>query len=138
LDIPPTAWFIVAALAHFTLVLTHGVSGQRSFVSPLRRERLFPSRQWGDEDMTWRIFAVVWHMGTAAFGSCGGVLLLLAMGVLEGNSLPLFISALHATFLVLAVFIVGPRLLYVLRRPFAITVVICLTTVCVASWLGTR
>jgi hypothetical protein len=138
LDIPTTSWFIVAALADFTLVFTHGVSGQRGFVLPLRRERLFPSRQWGDEDMTWRIFAATWHLVTAVFVSCGVVLLLLAMGVLRGNSLPLFISALHATFIVLAVSIVGPRVLVTLRRPFAITVVISLVTVCVASWLGTR
>jgi hypothetical protein len=138
LDIPSTSWLIVAALADFTLVFTHGFSGQRAFVSPLRRERLFPSRQWGDEDMSWRIFAATWHLVTAVFLCCGVVLLLLAMGVLEGNSLPFFLGAVHAVFLVVAVGIVGPRLLGLLRRPFAITVIISLVTVCVASWLGTR
>ena len=138
MEISPTTWFIAAAMAAFTLALLHGVVGQRTFVSPLGRERLFPTRPWGDEDMTWRIFAITWHMVTAVFVSCGVVLLLRAMGVIEGNSLPFFISSLYAAFIVLAVSIVGPRVLVTLRRPYAITVAICLVTVCVASWLGTR
>lgn len=136
--IPPTAWFIVAALAAFTLTYSHGVSGQRAFVSPLRREKLYPSLQWGDGDMTSRIFAVTWHMVTVVFASSGVVLLLLAASALEGNSLPLLISGLYAAFVLLAFALVAPRALVTLRRPFALTVVISLVTVCVASWLGTR
>ncbi len=138
MDIPPASWFLVGALADLTLVVTHGVSGQHGFVAPLRRQRLFPSRQWGDADMTWRIFAVTWHLVTAVFGCCGIVLLLLALGVVDGHSLPLFIGGLHATLLVATIFLVGPRLLTLVRRPFAMTVVASLVTVCVASWLGTR
>jgi hypothetical protein len=136
--VPPSACFIVAALASLVLGIMHGVSGQRSFVSPLRRERLYPSPQWGDEDMTGRIFAITWHMVTAVFASCSVVLLLLAMDVLQGDLLPLFISALYAAFIVLAIVIVGPRTRSTVRRPYALVVAISLTTVCVGSWLGTQ
>lgn len=138
LNVPPTAWFLVAALAAFTLAYSHGVNGQRAFVAPLRRERLYPSPQWGDEDMTSRIFAVTWHMVTVVFVACGVALLLLAAGVVEGKTLPLLVSALHATFIVLAFAIVGPRALATLRRPYALRVLFSLVTVCVASWLGAR
>jgi hypothetical protein len=137
-NIPPFAWFIVAALADFTLVFTHGVVGHPAFLMRLTRDRLFPTRSWGDEDMGWRVFAVSWHIGTAVFGFSGVALLLLATGVLEGHSLPLFISALHGAFFLLGVSIMGPRLLAALRRPIPISVAICFPTVCVASWLGTR
>jgi purine-cytosine permease-like protein len=68
----------------------------------------------------------------------GGALLLFASSVLEGHALPLFISALHAAFLVMAVAFVGPRLLQALRRPVPLMACICLVVVCVASLLGTR
>ena len=138
MDIPPTAWFILAALADFVLAIAHGVGGQGSFVSPLRRERLYPSPQWGDEDMTGRIFAVTWHIVTVVFVASGVVLMTLAIGLIEGGFLPSFISALHATFIVLAFAIVGSRALYTLRRPWALMVVVSLVTVTVATWLGTR
>src|SRR5687768_12089420 len=69
MNIPPVVWFLVASLASFTLSFMHGVNGQRSFVSPLSHTALFPTSQWGDEDMSRRIFAVTWHMVTLAFGS---------------------------------------------------------------------
>jgi hypothetical protein len=131
-------WFFVAALASFVLLCTHGLAGQRSFVSPLRRERLYPSPQWGDADMTWRIFAATWHMISVVFGVSAVVLLLMGLGALEGRSLPYAISALYATFIGLALFVVGPRMPYMMRRPFALMVVTCLVTVCAGSWLGAR
>jgi hypothetical protein len=136
--IPPTACFLVAALAAFALAFAHGVNGQHTFVSPLRRERLFATWPWGDEDMTWRIFATTWHLGTAVFACSGIALLLLAVGVLEGNAWPYFVAALHAALLALSVCFLWPRLLQVIRRPYAIMVVTCLVSVCVGSWLGTR
>jgi hypothetical protein len=137
-NLPPAIWFLAAALASFLLAFLHGVNGQRSFVAPLSRTPLSPSPQWGDEDMTRRVFTVTWHMVTLAFGSCGVVLLLLAMAVLEGSLLPRFITGLHAAFIVLAIAVVGPRVLYTLRRPYGVAVFVSLLTVCLASWLGTR
>jgi hypothetical protein len=104
----------------------------------LRRERLFPTRSWGDEDISWRVFAVTWHIGTAGFGFSNVALVLLATSVLKGHSLPLFISALHGAFFVLGLCVMGPRLLAALRRPIPISVAICFPTVCVAAWLGAR
>jgi hypothetical protein len=34
MDISPAAWFVVAALADFTLVFTHGVVGHPAFLCP--------------------------------------------------------------------------------------------------------
>jgi hypothetical protein len=137
-DIPPTACFLLAALAAFTLAFAHGVNGQCTFVSPLRRERLFPTWPWGDEDMTWRIVATTWHLGTAVFACSGITLLLLALGVLESNAWPCFVAALHGALLALSVCILRPRLLQTMRRPYALMVVTCVVSVCVGSWLGTR
>ena len=65
-------------------------------------------------------------------------LLLQGAGVVEGNSLPFGISGLHATFFVVALAILGKRVWPAFRRPIPITFGLCMTTVCVASWLGTR
>jgi hypothetical protein len=137
LDISPTSWFIVAALADFALGFGHGVLGQRGVVSQLTPARLFPS-PWGDEDINRGLLSLIWHFVTAAFVFSGGALLLLAWGVLECQALPLVISALHAAFLVIAVAFLGPRLLQALRRPVPLLACICLIVVGVASLLGTR
>ncbi|MBI3537925.1 MAG: hypothetical protein HY070_10240 [Chloroflexi bacterium] len=131
-------YFLLATVADFTAVIVHGIIGHRVLMSPLTRDRLFPTRAFGDEDMSWRIFAVTWHVVTAAYASSGVALLLLALGLLHGTSLPLSLSAMHATFLIVGVSIVGRRLLSALRRPIPIMFAICMTTVCVAGWLGTR
>jgi hypothetical protein len=137
LTIPPTSWFIVAALADFAAAIGHGVLGQRGVVSRLTPGGLFSS-SWGDEDMNRRLLSFIWHFATAAFLFSGVALLLLALGVLEGRALPLFISVLHAAFFVLAVAFVGPRLLQTLRRPVPLLACLCLMVVCVVSLLGTR
>jgi hypothetical protein len=134
LDIPPTAWFIVAALADFAAAFGHGVFGQRGVVSQLTPARLFPS-PWGDEDMSRRLLSFIWHSVTAAFALSGVALLLLAGGVLEGQALPLFLSALHAAILVIAVAFLGPRLPQALRRPVPLMACLCLMVVCVVGLL---
>ena len=137
MDLQPTTWFIVAALADFIAGIGHGVLGQRGVVSLLATARLFPS-PWGDEDMSRRLLSFIWHFITAIFALSGVALLLLAAGVLEGHALPLFLSALHSAFLVIAVAYLGPRLLQALRLPVPLLACICLMVVCVASLAGTR
>jgi hypothetical protein len=136
LESSPQAYFLIAAVADFTAVIVHGIIGHRALMSPLTRDRLFPTHAFGDEDMSWRILAVTWHVVTAAYASSGVALLLLALGLLHGTSLPLCLSAMHAAFLLVGVSIVGRRLLSAFRRPIPITFAICMTTVSVAGWLG--
>lgn len=136
--LPSSLWFGVAALGSFVLAYAHGVCGQRAFVAPLRRERLYPSAQWGDEDMTSRIFAVSWHMVTVVFVGSGIALLLLALGRIDGTWLPRSISVLSASFLVVGFVFIGPRSPVTLRRPFALMVLLSQLAVCIGSWLGTR
>lgn len=131
-----SVWLMIAAMADFTGVLVHGLIGHRVMMSPLTEESLFPTRDFGDRDMSWRIFAVTWHVVTAAFACCGIALLLLAMGVLQRGSLPLVISAMHASFVVVALTVLGGRVLPAFRRPIPITFGVCMTTVCLASWLS--
>ncbi len=106
-------------------------------VAQLTPARLFPSA-WGDEDMSRRLLAFIWHFTTVAFLFSGVALLLLAGGVLQGPALPWFLSALHAAFLVIAFAFLGPRLLQALRRPVPLLACICLAVACLASLLGTR
>lgn len=138
MDNPSGAYFHLAAVADFTIVIVHGIIGHRTLMSPLTRDRLFPTRAFGDEDMSWRILAVSWHLVTAAFASSGVALLLLALNLLHGTSLPLVLAATHASFLLVALSIVGSRLLPAFRRPIPIAFAMCMTTVSVAAWLGTR
>ncbi len=129
-------YFLIASVADFTAVIVHGILGHRALMSPLARERLFPTPAFGDEDMSWRILAVAWHVVTAVFASSGIALLLLALGLSHGTSLPLFLSVMHAAFLFVGVSVLGPRALAAFRRPIPITFAICMTTVSVATWLG--
>lgn len=110
------AYFLIAAVADFTAVIVHGIIGHKVLMSRLTRDRLFPTHAFGDEDMTWRILVVTWHVITAAFASSGVALLLLALSLLHGTSLPLCLSAMHAAFLLVGVSIVGRRLLSAFRR----------------------
>jgi len=129
-------YFLIASVADFTAVLVHGILGHRALMSPLTREHLFPTNAFGDEDMSWRIYAVTWHVVTTVLASSGGALLLLALDLLHGASLPLFLSVMHAGFLFVGVLILGPRALSAFRRPIPITFAICMITVSVAAWLG--
>lgn len=136
MDLSPTTCFLIAGLADLAAGVGHGVLGQRGVVSQLAADRLFPS-PWGDADASRRLLAFIWHFVTAIFVFCGGALLLLALGVLEGRALPLFVSTLHATFLVIAGGCLGPRLLQTLRRPVPFLACLCLAIVSAAGWLGT-
>jgi hypothetical protein len=136
-DIPPTTWLVVAALADHAAGHGHGALGQRDVVARLDSARLSPS-PWGDGDMNRRLLSFVWHFVTAVFLCSSGALLLLALGVLEGRALPLFLAALHAAFLALALAFLGPRVLQALRRPVPMAACVCLVVVCVAGLLGAR
>jgi hypothetical protein len=138
LDNPSRVYFLLAAVADFTAVVVHGIVGHRALMSPLTRDRLFPTRAFGDEDMSWRILVVAWHFVTAVFACSGVALLLLALNLLHGTSLPLFLAGTHVAFLLVALSIVGRRFLSAFRRPIPIAFAICMMTVCVAAWLGTR
>lgn len=137
MDISPPTWFAVAAAADLAAGIGHGVLGQRGVVSRLTPAGLSPC-PWGDEDMTRRLLALVWHFVTAAFVFSGLALLLLAGGGIEGPALPRFISALHAAFLVIAGAALGRRLPRAVRRPVPAVACVCLTVVSVASLLGSR
>ncbi len=131
-------FFLVAGAADLTGVVVHGILGHRIVLTPLTRDRLFATRAFGDEDMTRRIFAVSWHVVTAAFGSSAVAFLLLATGRLQGTALPLVLSAMHATFLAVGLSLVGRRAAAAFRRPIPITFATCMTTACVSGWMGTR
>ena len=120
--------YILAALANFTGVYAHGVVGHRAVVSPLR-QRLFATGTFGDEDMTYRIHLVSWHVVTTVFGGSGVAWLLMAAGILHGPELPRFLGALHLGFILVAAVVVRGRLPTAMRRPVPIAFGVCMSTV---------
>ena len=128
--------FWVAALADFTGVIVHGILGHRILFSPLGRDRLFATSAFGDEEMTRRILLVAFHLVTAVFACSGIAFVLLALGRVEGTATARFIGAMHLSFAVTAVGIVGERALAAFRRPIPIAFGSVMTTVGVLGWLG--
>jgi hypothetical protein len=129
-------FFLVAALADLMAAAVHGYIGHRLIITPLTRERLFSTRAFGDADMTRRVLLVTWHAVTAAFASCALMMFLWAFGTMTSESGPLFVSAMHASFLVIGLTVVGRRLSGLLRRPIPVAFVTGMTTVGLMGWLG--
>lgn len=130
--------FLVAALADVTAVVVHGYVGHRLIVSRLTRERLFSTREFGDADMSRRVLVVTWHAVTAAFACSALAMALWAFGTGTGRSGPLFVSAMHASFLVVGLVVMGRGISGLLRRPKPIPIgfVTCMTTVVLMGLLG--
>lgn len=130
-------YFLVATLAGFTAGIVHGVIVYRIIMTPLTPDRLFPTHSFGDADMTRRIMVVTWHLPTAVAALSGVVLTLLAFGVVTTVSVALFISAVHASFILVGLWVARGRFGQVLR-PIPITFFASHTTVCLMAWLGSR
>jgi hypothetical protein len=125
--------FLLGALGGFTGVFVHGVLGYRAVVAPIA---LFPTKAFGDEDMTRRILLVGWHLITLFFGLSGAAFLLLALGALEGTALPRFLGSVFAAFALCAFALVGARLPAALKRPIPIAFSSVMATVALVGWLG--
>lgn len=130
-------YFLLAALADFTAVVMHGIVGHRAIITPLTRDRLFATRAFGDTDMSRRILVVTWHIVTAAFAFAAVVLSLLSFGLVTGAAVPRFLAAMHASFLLVGLGVVGGRF-RALLRPIPALFAICMSTVCLTGWLGSR
>ena len=133
-------FFLVAALADVTAVAVHGVVGHRLFMTPLTADHLFSTREFGNADTSRRVFLVTWHAVTAAFASSAVLMLLLAFGTVTSRPAALFVSAMHASFLVVGLGVIGRGIGRLLRRPRPIPVgfVTAMSTVAVMGWLGSR
>jgi hypothetical protein len=131
-------FFLVAAIADLLAVAVHGYVGHRLFITPLTPERLFPTRGFGDAETSRRIFIVSWHAVTAAFASSAVMMALLASGTVTSRPAALFLSAMHASFLVVGLAVTGRRIGRWIRRPRLIPLgfVTVMTTVTLMGWLG--
>jgi hypothetical protein len=129
-------YLLTAAIACFTAVIVHGVIGHRALFRPMSTDRLFETRQFGDADMTKRILVVAFHIVTVVFATSGVALLLLALGEIASVSLPRVIGTMFAGFLVVALAVLRSRMLSAMRYRIPIAFAICMTTVAVASWIG--
>lgn len=129
------AYLLAAAVADLVAVVVHGVVGYRVLLAPLTAERLFATRAFGDAHASRRVLLAGWHLVTAAFAISAAVMGLLSLGVAASPSLALFVSAMHASFLVVGLGILWPRLDQ-LRRPIPAAFVACMSTVCLLAWHG--
>lgn len=126
---------LVAAAAASAAVWMHGVVGQRWFVAQLGSLELQPTRPWGDADVTRRVFAVVWHIVTAAFAGSAVALAFAAFEAVDSRALLRYISMTYAAFVGVGLVYFGTRP-KALARPFAAAVVTCLVAVSVFAWIA--
>ena len=132
-------FFLVAALVDLTAVAVHGYVGHRLFITPLTGERLFPTREFGDADMSRRVYTVTWHAVTAAFASSAVMMFIWAFAGRTDTSGPALVAVMHAAFLVVGLAVSGRRIAGLIRRPRLIPVgfFTCMTTAGLMAWLGT-
>jgi hypothetical protein len=102
-------------------------------MAQLRSVELQPTRLFGDRDVSWRVFAVTWHIVTVVFLACAVVLFLAAFGTVESRELLRFIAIIYAAFL-------GVGLVYLMKRLDALTrpippiFVTCMVAVSILAW----
>jgi hypothetical protein len=128
--------FVVAALADLTAVVVHGFVGHRLILARLTPEHLFSTGEFGDADMTRRVLVVTWHAVTAAFACSALMMSLWAFGTVMGDSGPLFVSVMHASFLVVGLAVAGPRIKGIWRRLIPVGFATSMITVVLMGWLG--
>jgi hypothetical protein len=128
---------LVAAGAASVAVYAHGVIGHRWFTAQLRSVELPGSRLFGDPDVSWRVFAVTWHVVTAAFAVSAAALYLTAFEAVESRDLLRFVAIMHAAFLGVGSIFLGPRL-DLLARPIPPLFVSCMATVAVLGWIASN
>jgi hypothetical protein len=130
-------YFLLAALANTAAAVVHGVIGHRIIMTPLTTDRLFPTGAFGDADMSRRVLLVTWHIVTAAFACSASAMLSIALGAVNSVALPLFLSGMHAAFILVGLLAVrGKRV--PLSRPIPLTFFACMGTVSLMGWLGSR
>jgi hypothetical protein len=129
-------FLLMAALADLAAAVVHGLVGHRLILVPLKYARLFSTRAFGAADVSRRVLVVTWHLTTATFAASALMMSLWASGIVPGGSGPLFVSAMHATFLLIGLGVMGPRISGLFRRRIPVTFVALMTTVAVMGWLG--
>jgi hypothetical protein len=125
----------LAGCADLVAVFTHGLLGYRWAKRQLLPGRLAASAEFGDADMSWRIFAVTWHAVTAAFLTSALASLAVAGGLIAGG-VSRFIAVMHGSFLLVGVAFVAARLPEAMRRPIPIVFASCMTAVTILAWVG--
>ena len=131
-------FFLVAALADVLAVAVHGYIGHRLFLTPLSDDRLFPARGFGDAAASRSVFVVTWHVVTAVFASSAVMMALLASGAVSSAPAARFLSAMHVSFLLVALAVNARRIGRMWKRPIPVVFGLVMTTAAVMGWLGTR
>ena len=129
-------FLLLAALADLAAAVVHGLVGHRLILVPLKYARLFSTRAFGAADMSRRVLVVTWHLTTATFAASALMMSLWASGTVPSGSGPLFVAAMHASFLLIGLAVMTPRITSVFRRRIPVTFVALMTTVAVMGWLG--
>lgn len=127
----------MAALADSIAVVVHGLIGHRIIMKPLTPDRLFSTQAFGDADISRRALLVTWHVPTAAFACSAVAMFLSAFGYIGSMALPLFLSVMHASFILVGLWIFRVRAAR-LWRPIPLTFLACMSTVALTAWLGAR
>jgi hypothetical protein len=128
---------LLAGAAASVAVGTHGVVGHRWFMAQLRSAELQPSSLFGDRDVSWRVFAVTWHVVTTVFVASAVALYLAAFDAGESRELLRFIAIIHAAFLGVGGLYLMRRL-DMLQRPIPPIFVTCMISVSVLAWVASN
>ena len=131
-------FFLVAAVADVLGVAVHGVVGHRLFLTPLSDDQLFPAPGFGEAGATRRVFVVTWHVVTAVFACSAVLMVLLASGAVTSAPAARFVSAMHVSFLLVALAVSGTRIGRMWKRPIPVAFFFVMATVALMGWLGAR
>src|SRR5579859_7821622 len=112
--------YLAAALADLTAVVVHGVLGHRAVITPLTEARLFEAPMFGDANIVRRVIVFTYHAVTLVFLLSAIAICRHALGSHDDAGALRFIGAIHCAYVVVAVAIIGRRVLDAFRRPVPI------------------
>jgi hypothetical protein len=125
----------VAAVGASVLLIAHGIVGHFWSRMQLREARLMPTMIIGDDVLAHRMFAIVWHIVTCTFAASAITLYLAAFGAVGGSAILRFISAAHASYLILGGALFATRLDAFLR-PIPLIAAVSMLDVAVFAWIA--
>jgi hypothetical protein len=100
---------LIASIAAAVAVFSHGYLGHLWFLTQLKREN-FKATPTGDNDISYRVNFVSWHVVTSVFVASSIAFALLAFGVFNSTELARFISGMDLLFLFVGLYFFRDRL----------------------------
>jgi hypothetical protein len=130
---------LFAGLAASVGVYAHGVIGGQWLAAQLNSVEMAPTslsvRVFGDRDVSWQVFRIVWHSVTVVFLVSAVVLFLTAFGALESRDLLRFLTVVFSAFLAVGLFYFDKEL-DALLRPIPVVFATGMIAIASLAWVA--